>query len=405
MTRLRPGRLPSRETLRLLPLVALVSGGGAATLTWAVAAVVAQPPRGEALAATAVLGAAAAVSEALPVRVAVFPAGTISVSTIFIVALAVLTRTPEAALAAFAARASVELVLRRPAIKLAFNGGLYAISGLVAGLAASAGRGAGGVAGLVVATALGTLVFFVVNVPLVVAVVARASRQPFLPMLREWMSQTGASFAAMGSVALILAALWERSPVLTLALSGPLAVTALHQRSVRRELTALRLALTDPLTGLGNHRHFHDRLLQELERAATRSGVVSLCLFDLDDFKRINDTHGHLAGDETLRAVAAALGDGAEAFRLGGDEFALLLAGADVTEATAIAEQVLRRVSGVRFRGSAVTFSAGLATFPRHAQELIELLRVADVALYVAKRDGKNRLELAEPQAPVAAAS
>jgi PleD family two-component response regulator len=59
----------------------------------------------------------------------------------------------------------------------------------------------------------------------------------------------------------------------------------------------------------------------------------------------------------------------------------------------------------VRFRGSAVTFSAGLATFPRHAQELIELLRVADVALYVAKRDGKNRLELAEPQAPVAAAS
>jgi diguanylate cyclase (GGDEF)-like protein len=400
VTRFRPGRLPPRETLRLLPIVVPVATGGAAALAWAAARLSSQPPALRVVVATTVLAVAAALAEGLPVRVATFPAGTISISTIFIISVALLAHAPETVVAAFAARASVELVLRRPLIKLAFNSGLYAASGLVAGIGASAGSGVGGAVGLALAAGAATSAFFVLNVPLVVAVVSRASHEAFLPMLREWVTQTAVSFAAMGSVALILAVLWQRSPALTLALSGPLVVTALHQRSIRRELAAVRLALTDPLTGLGNHRHFHDALLRELERAADRRGVVSLCLFDLDDFKRINDTHGHLVGDDTLRAVATALRGGTEAFRLGGDEFALVLAGSDTGAATAIVENVLERVSHVELRGEAITFSAGLATFPRHAQELTELLRVADVALYVAKRDGKNRLQVAEPPAP-----
>lgn len=401
MKRLRPGLLPSRETLRLLPVILPVAAGGAGALAYALVALVADPPARGALVATAVLAAAGAAAEGLPVRVAYFPAGTISISTTFIVAVALLAGTPAAIVAAFAARASVEVVLRRPAAKLVFNSGLYAISGLAAGVGASVGGRVGGVGGLALAAGLATGIFFVVNVPLVVTIVSRASRQPFRPMLHEWASETVVSFAAMATVALILAVLWQREPVLALALTGPLAVTALHQRSMRRALAAMQLALTDPLTALGNHRHFHDRLHDEIERAAASGGVVSLCLFDLDDFKRINDTHGHLAGDETLRAVAAALRGGSEAFRLGGDEFALILPRHDTGAAAAAAERILDRVASVDFRGDAVTFSAGLATFPRHARELTELLRVADVALYVAKRDGKNRLQLAEPPAPV----
>ena len=128
----------------------------------------------------------------------------------------------------------------------------------------------------------------------------------------------------------------------------------------------MRLALTDPLTGLGNHRHFHERLQREMALADEADTLVSLCFLDVDDFKRINDRFGHPAGDRVLSQVSARLRQGGEAFRLGGDEFAVLLPGA-------------RRAGRARGRASrsstrigeadlgpvgAITVSAGVATYP-----------------------------------------
>jgi diguanylate cyclase (GGDEF)-like protein len=398
------GRLSTREVLRLLPVLGPVTLGGAAALAYAVARLAADPPSGKTFAAVGVLAAAGALAEAAPVPVAYFPAGTISVSAIFIVGAGMLHGVVAAVVTGFLSRAVVEAARRRPLSKRLFNSGLYALSGLAAGLGAAGAGRVGGVSGLLAGAAAGSAAFFVVNIPLVVAIVARSTRQAFVPMLRVWVRWTAVSFAVMASVALMLATLWERSPVLAAALAGPLVATALHQRSMRDALRAMRLALTDPLTSLGNHRHFHDRLRRQLELAAANGGPFALCLLDLDDFKRVNDTFGHLAGDDVLRRVAACVRGGGEAFRVGGDEFALLLSRADARHAEAVAKRVLERLAAIDGGEVPITFSAGLACYPDHATELTELLRLADVALYLAKREGKNRLRSAEPARPPAVA-
>ena len=156
-------------------------------------------------------------------------------------------------------------------------------------------------------------------------------------------------FALMASAALMLVVLWQRSPLLSAALVGPLLAIALYQRSTYRALRAMRLALTDPLTGLGNHRHFHDRLERELIEAERNGDSFSLCLVDVDDFKRVNDLFGHPAGDRVLSRLATTLRQNGEAFRLGGDEFALLLPEYDESEA--VADRRARSSSGSRSLG------------------------------------------------------
>src|SRR5204862_3807499 len=130
---------------------------------------------------------------------------------------------------------------------------------------------------------------------------------PYLQLMRTHIRATIVPFAFMASAALMLVVLWERSPVLSVALVGPLLAIALYQRSTHRALRAMRLALTDPLTGLGNHRQFHERLQRELLAAEEASLPLSLCLIDVDDFKRINDHYGHPAGDRVLSQVATRL--------------------------------------------------------------------------------------------------
>jgi diguanylate cyclase (GGDEF)-like protein/putative nucleotidyltransferase with HDIG domain len=202
----------------------------------------------------------------------------------------------------------------------------------------------------------------------------------------------------MASVSLMLAVLWERSPLLATALVGPLVAIALYQRSVYSALTAMRLALTDPLTGLGNHRHFHERLQRDLDKAQAEGFSLTVCLLDIDDFKQINDRFGHPVGDRVLAQVAARLRQGGEAFRLGGDEFALLLPRRDEHEGLAIARSIVERVGDVDpgFVGP-VTLSAGVAGYPQHGVERSELLRVADRALYLAKEGGKNAVRVYRP--------
>ena len=110
----------------------------------------------------------------------------------------------------------------------------------------------------------------IVNIVLISAVIALSSNKPFLKLMDATCAQTIVPFAFMASAALMLVVLWERSPVLSVALVGPLLAIALYQRSTHSALRAMRLALTDPLTGLGNHRHFHERLQRELLNAEDR---------------------------------------------------------------------------------------------------------------------------------------
>ena len=151
----------------------------------------------------------------------------------------------------------------------------------------------------------------------------------------------------MTSAALMLVVLWQRSPALSAALVGPLLAIALYQRSTYRALRAMRLALTDPLTGLGNHRHFHERLREELQDARRDRRRLALCLADVDDFKLVNDRLGHPAGDRVLAEVAARLRQGGESFRLGGDEFALLLPRASEESAQRTAASVVERIAAL----------------------------------------------------------
>jgi diguanylate cyclase (GGDEF)-like protein/putative nucleotidyltransferase with HDIG domain len=340
---------------------------------------------------------AATVAEAFPVPIENVPVGGTSLATVFIVGTAVLYGWPAATLVALLTQLIVESARRRPLMRVAYNTSVYVLAAGAAGLTALPFDGDGFLS-LSAAVLLAATAFYAVNLPLVAAVVARWAREPFLDLLQRAVRSTFVVFAIMASVSLMLAALWERSPFLAAALAGPLLAIALYQRSVHRELEAVRLALTDPLTGLGNHRSFHERLQHDLEAADAGQAVLSLCLLDIDNFKEINDRHGHPVGDRVLAHIARRLRQNGEAFRLGGDEFALLLPSKGEDDAAAVAEAVLRRIAlGAGVRGVEVTMSAGIAEYPQYGVDRNELLRVADAALYQAKEEGKNQVRIYTP--------
>lgn len=150
-------------------------------------------------------------------------------------------------------------------------------------------------------------------------------------------------------------------------------------------------ALTEPLTGLGNHRAFHEELSRELARAARHGHQLSVALVDLDDFKSVNDQHGHAHGDRVLIELARQLRAGrAEdpAFRLGGDEFALLLPYSGRIEAARRLERIRTAVAATL---SGATLSIGITELTEDLEDAETLREQADAALYEAKRRGRNR--------------
>ncbi len=179
---------------------------------------------------------------------------------------------------------------------------------------------------------------------------------------------------------------------------------------VAHRLTVDRLraeADQDFLTGLANRRRFRKALGQEVERWRRYQVPCALLLLDIDHMKRVNDTHGHPAGDRVIREVADVLAelsrDNDTAARLGGEEFALLLAGVGSEKAYAAAERVRAAVSGRRVEDvGGVTVSIGVASCPENARTERELFGTSDAALYLAKQEGRNRAVLATAGGPSA---
>jgi diguanylate cyclase (GGDEF)-like protein len=161
-----------------------------------------------------------------------------------------------------------------------------------------------------------------------------------------------------------------------------------------------RSAVTDGLTGLFNHAYFIQALKREVLRARRHDRKLSLAMFDLDDFKQVNDTRGHQEGDrilvKTAEVIQESLREIDTAGRYGGEEFAVLLPETSRAGAHVVADRIRRRIEErFRRRGSSrETISGGVATFPEDAANAEDLLRRADEGLYRAKANGKNRITM-----------
>jgi len=202
----------------------------------------------------------------------------------------------------------------------------------------------------------------------------------------------GSSFS--GGQALV-AAILGGLVLLAAALIVPL-VRELRQQHERTE----EEAITDELTGLSNHRRFRQILSKEVERAKRFDRPLSVVMLDLDDFKAINDTHGHLQGDRVLREVGQILRAESrevdEPARYGGEEFAIALPETRIDGAMEVGERIRRRLEAARIpidaHGEiAIRASVGVAGSPEQPPDVVSLIKAADQALYRAKQQGKNR--------------
>jgi diguanylate cyclase (GGDEF)-like protein/putative nucleotidyltransferase with HDIG domain len=382
---------------RLLAVLVPVCTAGLGVACAAAASFAVTPHKATTLLGLAALLSASTLADRFSVPVEGVDTGGVSLSFVFGVASIVLFGWAAGLLVVFLAPAITQLLEHRPPMRVAYNVSVLALAATAAGAVSSpiSGEGASGVLARVGAAASAQ---YGVNLILITAVVAVSSQRSLFSLGRSNIRWTIVPFSLMASAALMLVVLWQRSPFLSVALVGPLLAIQLYQRAIVRALRAMRLALTDPLTGLGNHRHFHECLERELRHAHERRLSLTLCLVDVDDFKRINDRFGHPAGDRVLSQLAARLRQTGEAFRLGGDEFALLLPGYDENDALTAATSVVDRISALQLdQLGSVTVSVGLATSPAHAADRDELVRLADSALYWAKEYGKNRVRAYRP--------
>jgi diguanylate cyclase (GGDEF)-like protein len=166
-----------------------------------------------------------------------------------------------------------------------------------------------------------------------------------------------------------------------------------HNRILGARVEELHLkSVTDGLTGTYSHGYLHEILELEIQHALTHGSSLSVLILDIDDFKRINDTHGHLFGDRVIKETAETIGANIRSEdilgRVGGDEFLVIMPKADEDIALAAAKRV---VSSISRNGYMATVSVGVATFKHQNNEGVkDLLHRADLNLYHAKREGKN---------------
>jgi diguanylate cyclase (GGDEF)-like protein/putative nucleotidyltransferase with HDIG domain len=186
--------------------------------------------------------------------------------------------------------------------------------------------------------------------------------------------------------------------VLTLKTLADQLAIALH--NARAYQCVLEEAITDGLTGLKTHRYFMEALEREWRRSSRAGRPFALIMMDLDNFKPVNDRHGHLQGDRVLSTVAKVLGDGVRQSsvmaRYGGDEFAILMSDSTSDQATVLAERLRANIERDSFLSThGVTASFGIGAFPENGPTHEEILHAADTGMYLAKHEAGNRIRVA----------
>jgi diguanylate cyclase (GGDEF)-like protein len=183
---------------------------------------------------------------------------------------------------------------------------------------------------------------------------------------------------------------------------GDAAALALDNAQVRAVLELQ--AQTDSLTGLYNHRYFHERLRAELNRVSRAHDSIAVLMLDIDDFKRVNDVHGHGSGDQVLVALANALRSTVRAAdvvcRLGGEEFGIIMASCDAGDALGLARRISDHLEETEFEPAGrLSLSIGISQGPEHAMNPRELIACAEAAMMTAKARGKNQSVLFDERA------
>jgi len=248
--------------------------------------------------------------------------------------------------------------------------------------------------------------------PELAGILAQA-RRPILVALdkavRQYQSDSEAAIARLRWILLGLLGLM----LATLAAEGAFIFRPLFRRLAATQGELLEAARTDPLTGCMNRRYFMDSATREFERTRRHAGATGLLMIDIDRFKAINDTHGHPAGDEAIRAlVATTLSTlrSSDLFgRIGGEEFALVLPETDLVNTLVVAEKLRSRVAELTIEANGarldLTVSIGATVMLAEDRSLFDGLKRADDALYRAKREGRNRVvPLVAPLAEAASA-
>jgi diguanylate cyclase (GGDEF)-like protein len=187
------------------------------------------------------------------------------------------------------------------------------------------------------------------------------------------------------------------------ALCGRIWIFADVTQAKTLQATLARLASEDPLTGVLNRRSFEERIAEEIRKADEFDRPLALLILDLDHFKAINDTYGHQAGDQVLRAVCRIVTDtlreGVCLARIGGEEFAILLPDTATADASAVANRICAAIRDATLDLSEgqlkVTTSIGLAVYDNRSDSQHALLARSDAALYAAKRQGRDRIAVA----------
>jgi diguanylate cyclase (GGDEF)-like protein len=379
---------------RLYWYIAAVLGVAAPVVAGAVVGVALDPPDVRTAVAVLLFFGLALLADMKPVPLDVENERVVSLAFVFVVSSQILFGWEYAVLSAVLGVLISQVVERRPFVRSLFNAGVYGLAAFSSALPVFLLGASAGLGMITLYAFAGGAAYVLVNVVLVCGALAILSGQRFFPLTRENLVHSGPAFVIMAFLAALASSLWTTDPRLLVLLAGPLFTLTLYQRSALSSRVATRDALTDSLTGLGNHRSYQSRLREALERAGENGGEVSLCLVDVDEFKGCNDRYGHPVGDQILVELSRLFLEGRDdvaAFRFGGDEFALLLEDNE-EEAYRLVQSLHDRIAQTTFaHHQPVTITVGIGSFPRYASTPDELQQVADGALYWAKRHGKNR--------------
>jgi diguanylate cyclase (GGDEF)-like protein len=193
-----------------------------------------------------------------------------------------------------------------------------------------------------------------------------------------------------------------------------LKIKKLQDELKRSNELLLELSNTDHLTGLFNRRYMMEALDKEVQRSIRKGGNLSLIMLDIDHFKQVNDSYGHLQGDAVLQKVALQLQKELRSYdcaaRYGGEEFVAILPDSSLKEAVFVADRIRLSVQNTRFNGPlsalSLTVSLGVASFAvEHSPTVDSFIKLADDALYRAKDNGRNKVDFFDPEGAKAAAT